>query len=66
MTKYFTAIIILSSLLCGCGGGEKASVPAEPGVVDHLTGHEQINTYHRTKEKIQDINSTIKERNAGF
>ncbi|MBU4377125.1 MAG: hypothetical protein KKD29_06610 [Candidatus Omnitrophica bacterium] len=65
MRKCFAAIIILCALLSGCGG-EKASKPAEPGVVDYLTGHEQIKTYQRTKTKIEDINKTLQERNEGF
>ncbi|MFH0839805.1 MAG: lipoprotein [Candidatus Omnitrophota bacterium] len=65
MKKYFI-IIILIFLLSGCGAGEKASKSAEPGVVDYLTGHEQIKTYQRTKIKIEDINKTPKERNEGF
>ena len=66
MIKYFAIIVILVLFLCGCGGGEKASKPAEPDVVDYITGHEQIKTYQKTKEKIRDIDKMLKERNAGF
>jgi len=65
MRKYFAIMTVLSFFLCGCGG-EKASKPAEPDVVDYITGHEQIKTYQKTKEKIRDIDKTLKERNAGF
>ena len=67
MKKYFVAIMILSTLLCGCGrGGEKASEPAEPGVIDYITGREQVKTHQKTKSKIEDINNTLQERNAGI
>jgi len=64
--NYFVGIVILSTLLCGCGRSEeKASKPNEPGVVDYITGREQIKTYQKTKSKIEDINNTLQERNAG-
>lgn len=65
MRKYFTIAVILGVLLCGCGGGDKASTPDEPGIVDYISGHEQIKTYHKTKKKIEDINKATRERNAG-
>ncbi|MDD5680475.1 MAG: hypothetical protein PHI59_04460 [Candidatus Omnitrophica bacterium] len=66
MKKLLPIIIILSTFLYGCGDGEKVSKPPEPGIVDVLTGREQISAYQRTKEKIQDINKTSKERNEGL
>ena len=64
MRKYLI-IMMLGFFLAGCGG-EKASKPKEPGVVDYITGSESIKTYQKTKEKIRDINKTLEERNAGL
>ena len=45
-------------LLSGCSE-EK---PSEPGVVDYMTGAEQLRTYQRTKVKVQDIDNKLEER----
>jgi len=62
--KLFPVIIILTICLCGCS--EESSISeketTEPGVVDYITGAEQIKTYKRVKSKIEDINKTSKER----
>lgn len=60
MIKYLTIAAMLGVFLCGCG-----DKPDEPGIVDYISGHEQIKTYQKTKEKIEDINKATRERNAG-
>jgi hypothetical protein len=64
--KLFPAIIILTIFLLGCAKDSSTTDKPEPGIVDYITGAEQIETYKRTKSKVEDINKTLKERNDRF
>ncbi|MBN1353467.1 MAG: hypothetical protein JW994_02210 [Candidatus Omnitrophica bacterium] len=48
-----------SVFLCGCGSGEK---PAEPGVIETMSGKSQFDTYKKLKSSIEEINKTKEEQ----
>ena len=66
MKKLFPVIIILIIFLLGCTKESPTTNKPEPGVVDYITGAEQIKAYERTKSKIEDINKTLKEQRQGI
>ncbi len=62
MKKLFSAGIILAVFLCGCVEETPISHEKEPGVVEYITGAEQLKTYKETESKIEDINKKLEER----
>ncbi|MDP8299311.1 MAG: hypothetical protein P9L88_05365 [Candidatus Tantalella remota] len=61
MNRYLVTILVVCSfLLLACGCGEQGA--DEPGVVEYVTGKEQIKTYEKAGVKIDEINRTLKER----
>ena len=45
--------------LAGCG---QRRTPEEPGVIEVMTGAQQIETYKKAKTKLQDVNKALDER----
>lgn len=82
MKKIFAASIILAMFLCGCGEGglfprkteseeeskteRKRESETKPGMIDYITGAEQIKTYKKMKSKIEEIERTSEERYQEF
>ena len=66
MRKLYYIIMIPAIFLAGCANETSTTDEREPGIVDYITGAEQIKTYKKTKSKIEEINKTTEERNAGF
>ena len=62
MKEIFSAGIILAILLCGCAEEAPVSDKEEPGVVEYMTGAEQLKTYKQTETKIEDINRKLENR----
>ena len=61
MLKYlivFNIVIMNLFLMTGCPGKKSD----KPGIVDYVTGEEQIRTYKKTKTKIEDVNKVLKAR----
>ena len=62
MKKLFSASIILAVFLCGCAEETPVSHEKEPGVVEYMTGAEQLKTYKETESRIGDINKQLEKR----
>ena len=55
--------------LCGCTEGgpatrQKTTEPKtrEPGIIDYMTGSQQIKVYQKTKSKLEDIQKTQEKK----
>ena len=55
-------VVFLAISISGCSQKESA----EPGVVDYLSGAEQLKTYKQTRTKIEDLGKAVKERDQGI
>ena len=66
MKRLFTAIVAITLFLSGCGKDSSTTDEREPGIVDYITGSEQLKTYKRTRSKIESINKDLRQRNSGF
>jgi len=42
----------------GCGENKSG----EPGVVDYMTGAEQVRTYRKAKSQLEGVNKTLEKR----
>lgn len=62
MKKIIVLNMVVLLSISGCGE-EKSEKPANPGVVEYMTGAQHIKAYDRTKSKLDDINKTLEERN---
>jgi hypothetical protein len=56
------AVLTIVLFLPGCSG--KAADPGkeEPGIVEYMTGSVQLDSYRKTRGKIEEINKASKER----
>ena len=52
----FVSFIMIN--LSGCMGENSG----ESGIINHLTGAQQVKTYSKAKTQIQDINKTLEKR----
>lgn len=59
MKKLTFIFIMILPLMFSLGCAEKES--SEPGVVEYMTGAAQLDTYKKTKVKIEDIDNKRKE-----
>jgi len=59
MKEVILILTIVTPLIFSSGCAEKES--SEPGVVEYMTGAAQLDTYKKTKVKINDIDSKRKE-----
>ena len=69
MIKRFFVIIFaagfLAIFLCGCT--ERSTTPpkektTKPGMIEYMTGSQQIKVYQKTKSKLDSINKTLEKR----
>lgn len=66
--RFLAAIFIMGYLtvcLCGCEGkksGSGETKAKEPGIVEYMTGAEQLKSYQKVKSKIEDINRSQEEQ----
>ena len=54
----FMVTAALAASVAGCSQKESG----EPGVVDHLSGSEQLQTYKKARAKIEDLSKALEER----
>jgi len=61
VVKRFSGILVAGFLLMSASGcGENKS--GEPGVVDYMTGAEQVRTYRKAKSQLEGVNKTLEKR----
>jgi len=61
MVKIFLSVFMVISCLVMFSSGCSKEKPSEPGVVDYMSGAEQLRTYQKAKVKIEDIDNKLKE-----
>ena len=60
MKIFLSTFLVMSSLIMLSSGCSKEK-PSEPGVVDYMTGAEQLKTYQKAKVKIEDIDKSVEK-----
>lgn len=57
------AVTCATAALAGCGASDPGK-EKEPGIVEYMTGAQDLKMYQETKNKIEGINKTLQERNS--
>jgi len=73
MKGYLLVFMLLVCFICGCEGvkiSDKTSIDKTPdggkkeyGVIEHITGAAQLDTFKSTRKQLKDIGKEMEERN---
>ena len=60
MRLFFICLACISLFFSGCGSEKSSS--SEPGIIEQMAGAPQLESYKKTKSKIEDIKKTSQDR----